>query len=187
MADITQDITPNVEGTVAHDAADSGNPVKVGLKAVDHGANPTAVAANDRTDWYANRHGIPFVICGHMNVETKEFGDFTTGQTDTALVTVGAGNKIVVTYAAVMLDVDTTVTASFRLGFGTATLPTLSTSGVDRVFLSHPGLAAGSGIVSGTGAGIIGQGDDNEDLRLTSDVPTGGALRVMVTYYVVPA
>lgn len=42
-------------GNVAHDAADSGNPLKIGFKA--RTANPTAVAANDRTDAYADTVG----------------------------------------------------------------------------------------------------------------------------------
>jgi len=47
------DITVSTSGAgdVAHDAADSGNPVKIGGKA--RTANPTAVAANDRVDgWF---------------------------------------------------------------------------------------------------------------------------------------
>jgi hypothetical protein len=42
-------------GNVAHDGADSGNPIKVGFKALD--SKPTAVAAADRTDAYATLDG----------------------------------------------------------------------------------------------------------------------------------
>jgi len=42
-------------GNTAHDAADAGNPVKIGFKA--RTANPTAVAANDRTDAYSDTVG----------------------------------------------------------------------------------------------------------------------------------
>ena len=38
----------STQGNIAHDAVDSGNPIKVGAKAVAHGSNPTAVAAADR-------------------------------------------------------------------------------------------------------------------------------------------
>lgn len=41
-------VTQPVAGDIAHDAADSGNPVKQGFKA--YSANPTAVATADRAD-----------------------------------------------------------------------------------------------------------------------------------------
>jgi len=59
-------------GDVAHDGVDSGNPVKTGAVAIAHGTNPTAVAAADRTNLYANRAGIPFVMGGHPNIITLE-------------------------------------------------------------------------------------------------------------------
>jgi hypothetical protein len=171
-------------GNVAHDAVDSGNPVKTGAKAISHGSNPTAVAAADRTDLYANRHGVPFSIGGHPNTITTEF-HFTTAQTDQALVTVGAGSIIVVTKCSATLSNATTVTVGVRVGLAAATLPAASSAGVTGMVLTHPGLAAGSGIVEGNGSGIIGRGADGEDLRLTSDVPTSGSLRVLVTYYTI--
>jgi len=169
----------NTAGDVAHDSADSGNPVKVGLVAIAHGSNPTAVTAADRSNWYASRHGIPFVIGGHMNVVTIEAA-YTTAQTDTAIVTVGAGAKIVVTQIQAVVDNANTVATAIRVGFGTANTPT--TTGV---VLTHPGIAPGSGVSRGDGSGMLGIGADNEDLRVTSGVPTGGSLRVLVTYYTV--
>lgn len=44
-----------VAGDVAHDAADSGNPLKIGGKA--RTSLPTAVAADDRVDGYFDAHG----------------------------------------------------------------------------------------------------------------------------------
>jgi hypothetical protein len=44
----------NVEGDVAHDTADSGNPVKVGGVAVSGSATPTSVASGDRVRFIAN-------------------------------------------------------------------------------------------------------------------------------------
>jgi hypothetical protein len=184
-ATVTVDLGANNDvtatGSVAHDAADSGNPVKVGLKAIAHGTNPTAVAAADRTDWYANRAGIPFMIGGHPNVVTVR-ANYTTAQTNAAVVTVGAGVKIVVTRLTVTVDNACSVDVQCRIGFATATTPT--TTGV---VLSHPGIAAGSGVVEGSGAGILGIGADNEDLRITSEVPTGGSIDVVVSYYTVPS
>lgn len=166
-----------VHGGIAHDAADSGNPIKMGGKAVAH-STPTAVAAGDRTDWYFNRHGIPFVIGGHPNVVTLEAA-YTAAQTNTAIITISTGSIIVVTASEVTADNANTNDTGFRVGFGTASTPT--TTGVVS---SHPGVAAGGGVVKGNGSAIIGKGADNEDYRITSEDP-GGALRVVTTYYTI--
>ena len=166
-------------GSRAHDAVDADGPVKVGHVAIAHGTNPTAVAAADRTNWYANRAGIPFFIGGHPNIVTFEAA-YTAAQTDTAIVTVGAGAKVVVTQIQATCDNANTVDVGLRVGFGTANTPT--TTGV---VLTHPGIAAGSGISRGDGSGIIGVGADNEDLRITSEVPTTGSLRILVSYFTI--
>ena len=121
---------------------------------------------------------------GHPNIITEEF-TFTTAQTNFALVTVTGSNKIIVTLIDATLDVDTSVTVAVRVGFAAATLPSTTTAGVIGIVLSHPGIAAGSGIVRGTGAGMVGVGAAAEDLRLTSDVPTSGALRITVSYFII--
>jgi hypothetical protein len=156
-------------GNVAHDAVDSGNPLKVGYKTIAHGSNPTAVAAADRTDAYANRHGIPFMIGGHPNV-VVDSTNFTAAQTDTKLVTIAAGNKIIVTKASVYVDNACSVDVA-------ATITTTITK--------HPGIAAGSGFVEGSGSGIIAIGADDEDLIFTCEVPTGGSIQVNISYYTV--
>ncbi len=51
-----------VAGDVAHDAADSGNPVKMGGKA--RSTLPTAVAANDRVDAYLDVYGRQVIASG---------------------------------------------------------------------------------------------------------------------------
>lgn len=169
-----------IGGDLANDDADaSSKPVKIGAKALAHGANPTAVAAADRTNLYANRAGIPWVIGGHPNVITLEFA--TTGaETNTAIVTVSTGAIIVVTQIQAVTDEATTVGVGLRVGFATATTPT--TTGV---VLTHPGMVPGSGISRGDGSGIIGIGADNEDLRITSEAPTTGSLRILVSYYTI--
>ena len=166
-------------GNRDHDAVDAGEVVATGGQAIAHGANPTAVAAADRTRWYFNRAGIPFVMAGHPNIVTIR-ANATASQTDVALVTVGAGAKIVVTRCSVMADKANTVDVAARIGFGTVNTPT--TTGV---ILSHPGIAAGSGVVEGNGSGILGVGADNEDLRITSEVPTTGSIDVLVSYYTI--
>jgi len=166
-------------GNKAHDTVDSGNPLKIGFKAIAHGTNPAAVAVNDRTNWFANRHGIPWVIGGHPNIITLR-ANYTTAQTDAAIVTVAPGTKIVVTRCSVLVDNACSVDVQVRIGFATATTPTST-----GVILSHPGIAAGSGVVEGSGSGILGIGADNEDLRITSQVPTGGSIDVVVSYYTI--
>lgn len=170
-----------VIGNRAHDDVDAGGPVKLGAKAIAFGANPTAVAAADRTDLYANRAGVPFVLGGHPNIVTIE-AEYTAAQTNTAIVTVSSGLKIVVTAITAIVSAATTVTVGLRVGFAATTTPT--TTGV---VLTHPGILAlsGSGIGEGHGGGIIGVGADGEDLRITSDVPTTGALRVRVSYFTI--
>ena len=166
-------------GSRAHDAVDADGPVKVGHVAIAHGTNPTAVAAADRTNWYANRAGIPFVMGGHPNIVTIEAA-YTAAQTDTAIVTISTGLKIVVTQIQFTCDNANTVDVGFRVGFGTANTPT--TTGV---VLTHPGVAAGSGVSRGDGSGIIGVGADNEDLRITCEAPTTGSCRILASYYTI--
>ncbi len=189
-ATLTVDLGSNNDvtatGNVAHDAADSGNPVKLGHKAVDIGSNPTEVAASDRTDWYANRAGVPFVIGGHPNILNASINvtDADGAQTDTAIVTVGAGEAICVTHIAATCDNANTGDVQCRVGFGTANTPAEDAA---KQVLNHPGIAAGGGMVVGSGAGIIGQGAANEDLRITCEDPAGGSLSVNVSYFTIAA
>lgn len=173
------DPQPNVEGTIAHDGVDSGNPIKIGFRALAYGTNPTAVAAGDRSDWLCQRCGVPWVIGGHPNVVSVR-ANYTTVQTDAAIVTIGAGAKIVVTAVMVTADKANTVDVAVRIGFGATNTPTGT-----GVVAAHPGIEAGGGFVRGDGSGILGVGADGEDLRITSEVPTSGSIDVTVSYYTV--
>jgi len=186
-SDSTGQIIAN--GGVAHDGVDSGNPVKVGGKAIAHGTNPTAVAAADRTDWYFNRAGVPFVIGGHPNVQTIEaqVQDADGAQTDAAIVTVGAGTKIVVTRVTMSCDAGNTGPINAVVGFGTATMPSRAHTGVAGILHGFDGIPAGGGATFGDGSGILGVGADNEDLRMTMEDPAGGACSVSASYYTVPS
>jgi hypothetical protein len=168
-----------VHGTRAHDAVDGDNPVKLGHVAIAHGADPTAVAAGDRTDWYANRDGIPFMMGGHMNTITRR-DNFTGAETNTALVTVSGGTKIVVTQLMITADNANSVDVQARVGFAAVTTPTGA-----GVVGSHPGIPPGGGFTMGNGGGILGVGADGEDLRITSEVPTGGSIDVVTTYFLI--
>lgn len=172
---------------VDHDAADTDPRLGIGLRALAHGTNPTAVAASDRTVWYGNRAGIPFMIGGHPNVITLEsqVQDADGAQTNLALVTVGAGAKVVVTRASFKCSNANTVDVTAVLGFGTATIPARAHTGVTGIVASFDEIPAGGGSVEGSGAGILGIGADNEDLRLTMDDPVSGACVVNVSYYTI--
>jgi hypothetical protein len=172
-------VSQQVEGGVAHGATSVGNPLLMGAEAIAHGANPSAIAAGQRSKLYANRAGIPFVVGGHPNVVTIEVAASGT-TTDSAIVTVSTGTKIVVTQAQVITDNANTTFPQVRIGFGTTTTPT--TSGV---VLTHPGLPAGGGVSRGDGSGIIGIGADNEDLRWTTAASATAMVRALVSYYTI--
>lgn len=178
---IATDTEGNVRivGNRDHDAVDAGEVVGVGGVAIAHGTNPTAVAAADRTKWYFNRAGVPFVIGGHPNIVTIEAA-YTAAQTDQAIITVSGGTKIVVTEIQIMADNANSVDVGVRVGFAAATTPT--TTGV---VLTHPGIPSGGGVNVGDGSGIVGVGADGEDLRITSEVPTSGSIRVLVKYFTI--
>lgn len=174
-------------GNVAHDGVDSGNPVKVGAKAIAHGTNPTAVAAADRTDLYANRAGILWTIGGHPNAVTKEaqVEDADGAQTNAALVTVSAGTKIVVTRLSMSCDGGNTGPINAVVGFGTASVPARAHTGSTGVLHGFDGIPAGGGITIGDGSGILGVGADDEDLRFTMEDPAGGSCSISATYYTI--
>lgn len=181
----------SVTGDVAHDSPDAGEPVKVGMKAVDVGATPTAVTANDRTNWYATRAGVPFVLGGHPNTSTSGIiiTDANNAQTDLAVSpAIAAGTALVVTKLSVMADNANTVAVSVRIGFGAANTPaagTVAGSLSTAVILHHPGIAAGSGVIEGNGSGIVGIGASDQELRVTCGDPTGGNITILVTYFTI--
>ena len=162
-----------VVGNVAHDAVDVGNPVKMGARAVQYAITPTAVVSGDRTDLYSSIHGFQFIQPGHPNAITIEAA-YTGAQTDTAIITVASGTRIIATGCDATCDNANTVDVGVRIGFGPTNTPT--TTGV---FLSHPGIAPGSGIVK-TGYWV---GGDGADVRITCEVPTGGSIRAVVNYF----
>lgn len=172
----------SVSGDVAHDGADAGEPVKLGMKAIALKANPTEVAANDRTNWYADVSGVPFVLGGHPNIlsQSLQVTDADGAQTDAAIITAGANVAVVVTKVSVMADNANTVDVSVRIGFGTANTPAADAA---QVILFHPGIAPGSGVVEGSGSGILGIGASNEDVRVTCEDPVTGSINIIVTYF----
>ena len=173
--------------TVDHDAVDQAATMAVGFRAIAFGANPTAVAAADRTAGYANRAGVPFVLGGHPNTITREaqIEDADGAQTNAAIVTVSAGTKIVVTQVGAHCDGSTTAPTNIVVGFGTATLAARAAGGTSGILAGFDGVPAGGGMVKGNGAGVIGVGADDEDIRITTEDPAGGACSVEVSYFTI--
>lgn len=171
---------------VGHDGVDSGSPIKLGFRALAHGTNPTAVAAADRTDWLANRAGIPWVIAGHPNIISRANVILASdgAQTNAALVSVSAGSKIVLTSIAVAMDARNTVNTQVRIGFGTASVPAAALAGTNAIVL-HGFFGPGGGRQKGASSGIVAIGADDEDLRITCDSPTSGAVYVDYSYYTI--
>jgi len=168
-------------GDVNSGGADSGGPLKVGMKALPFGTTPDTSSAaggvgeNDRVNWYANRHGIPWVLGGHMNAFRLTRKD-TAAQTDAVLQSVTAGLKAVITMLSVYCDKANSVDVQGLVEFD---------DGSDVRIAEHPGIAAGSGFVEGNGGGIVAIGADGQDVLWTCEVPTGGNVTVHVTGFLI--
>lgn len=171
-----------VQGDVAHDTADAGNPVLLGGRGVNHAATPTPVDSADRVRWLFNRHGIPFVLGGHPQIKCGVFSVTTSKSQNAIIAAQGTNTRIVVTQCHVTLDGSDTNIVAVAVGFGVgATVQ--ATQAYGRI-LSHSGLTAGGGIVVGDGSGIIGIGGKNESLDITCDAPSNGML-VGFTYFTI--
>lgn len=121
-----------------------------------------------------------------IRTTTKEWV-FVSAQTDLAIVTIDSTHRGVVTYAQSTCSNSNTGDVSLRVGFATATLPTISNdsaTGGGGVFMSHPGIAKGGGMVVANGGAPVTAGAADEDIRVTCSAATGGALRLVLTYWV---
>lgn len=130
-------------GDVAHDAADSGAPIKVGAKAETSPKGITLVADADRTDLYADADGVLMV---KLNTSGADFISERVSNTDGASTafsnfTAVAGTKNAITTLSVFrTDAGTTlIYVDFRDG----------TAGA--VLYSLPIPAGGGVVVSGAG------------------------------------
>ena len=177
----------SVQGNVAHDAADSGNPVGIGLNAAEYNTDPPQISADgDRVRAIATPQGIQWALGGHPNITSREY--MTTGaQTDDPIIdTIASGSQIIITEIEVLVSAAGSTTPQVRIGFGPTVVPAEPTTGntADGIVISHPGIAAGSGVVRGNGSGVVAVGGDANELRITNAVPTGGKITVVVSYYI---
>lgn len=121
-------VTPG--GNVAHDAADSGNPVKVGGKATS--GLPAEVSSGDRADLVTDLHGrlLTAQITPAMQI-SKPFR-YTSAQTGTNLWDPTSGKRIAITH--VLLGSGATTAGRLILWFG-ANGDTTYTAGTDQLIL----------------------------------------------------
>lgn len=104
----------NIEGDVANDGADSGNPLKIGGRAQDPWAQPEEVADNDRVDALFDENGYQRVR-GDLDPKYADINDSTSGN-NTIIAAAGAGKRIAVWAVAVVSD--GTVDVRFEDGAG---------------------------------------------------------------------
>lgn len=119
-------------GTVAHDAVDSGAPVKVGGRAIN--AEITAIANNDRSDFVTDLAG-KLIVLPYANPENFVSGAITaamTGTTSTSLIAAPAAGlrnyltTIIVSNAHATVGTDVVI----QDGSGGATLATIPAAAV---------------------------------------------------------
>ncbi|MEE8307076.1 MAG: hypothetical protein V3R81_07405, partial [Gammaproteobacteria bacterium] len=106
----------NAAGDIAHDAADSGNPVKIGGKAVEtDGTDPGEVAEDDRSDIRTDMNGRVLVNTNHPN-NWYATGNWSTAQTDVS-VKAAPGANLHLYITDIILSTDTAM--NIRLEHGT--------------------------------------------------------------------
>lgn len=128
---------------VQHDNADSGNPHKIGAKAIASLSGATMVAAADRTDLYAGIDGV-LIIRPHCNLEDIVSGvaAITDGSSTSVIAAQGAGVKTYVTSVTIANTSATDVTVDLRDGTAGSvkwTFPVPNLGGVTHTF--NPPLA----------------------------------------------
>ena len=157
----------NVEGDVAHDAGDSGNPVKVGAKAAN--ALPTAVANNDRTNNISDLFGRQLVNHIDAGMQVWKSVNVTTTQTGTDVWTPTSGKRIAITYLAISSY--GTTGARVILWFG-ANADTTYTAGTDQLIWAGsfaPSATAKPGMVLPLGLSPIYAVTADHEIHLTTD------------------
>lgn len=135
----------SVSGDVAHDAADAGEPVKIGAKATAGQSGATMVAAGDRTDLAADIDGVQIVRPVSLSDVLSEAISNTDGAS-TACSTFGAasGKKNVITCIHI-----------FRDDAGTTPIRVDFRDGTGGSVIYRAVIPAGGGAVIGTGAAPI--------------------------------
>jgi hypothetical protein len=131
---------------VAHDAADAGNPLKVGAKATSSIIGQTPVANNDRTNLFAGLDGVQ-IVRPHANLEDRIVGDVAiTDGSSTALgggfAAAGSGVRVCATTLIIGNSSATNLDVDIRDGAGGSVLlnnvPAAANQGGAVIPLSTP-------------------------------------------------
>lgn len=159
-----------IQGDVAHDTADAGNPVKVG--GVAAATFPTAVAAGDRVQAHFDVHGhlgvwsVPHEMGGLAL--TSKTAQYSAAQTGTALWTPAAGKKVVITSYQIQSGGTTAGTCIIWYG---ASADTTYTRGTDKALFDGefvPSATYKPGVALAGGSVPLGLGANDEVLRVTT-------------------
>lgn len=115
-----------VGGNVAHDGADSGNPIKLGLKATSSLSALTMVATADRTDAFGGLDGVQ-ITRPHSNLEDRVSGvvGVTDGSSTSLVAAQGSGIRYCATTFVVSNSSTSNVTVDIRDGTAGAVLMTI--------------------------------------------------------------
>jgi hypothetical protein len=166
----------NIEGDVAHDSVDSGNPVKIGFQAEN--SFPTAVATGDRTNGISDLFGRQLVAHVDAGMQVWKGANYSTQQTGADIWTPSAGKKICITYLAVSSYATTTGRVILWLG---ASGDTTYTAGTDQLVWAGsfaPSANAKPGAIISLPYGITAATADHR-LKITTDA----AISLDITVY----
>lgn len=94
-------------GDIAHDAADSGSPLKVGGQA--RTTNPTAVADADRSNFITDKLGKQVVVGSIRDLKTTQQTTITSSTSETTVLTAVASTFLDV-YGVIVTNTSATVT-----------------------------------------------------------------------------
>jgi hypothetical protein len=116
---------------------------------------------------------------------------FDAAQTDKALLNsdgsalVTSDQQMAITYCKAVCARNNTVNVSAMVAFAATTIPTItvnSSNGQPGFALNHGGIAPGGGEVNGTGEAAIATGAAGVGPRFTCSAPTGGDIRLIISY-----
>lgn len=166
----------NIEGDVAHDTVDSGNPVKIGFQA--ESSLPGAVATGDRANGISDVFGRQLVAHTDAGMQVWKGANYVTQQTGTDIWTPSAGKKICITYLAISSYATTTGRVILWMG---ASGDTTYTAGTDQLIWAGsfaPSANAKPGAIISLPFGITAVTADHR-LKITSDA----AISLDITVY----
>jgi hypothetical protein len=161
---------------VAHDAADSGNPVKTGAKALS--AMPAAVAANDRANNVSDLYGRQLVSHIDPGMFVTKQVEATSTQTGTTIWDPTSGKKIAVT--GYQIGTGGTTAALVTIWFGDNADVTF-TQGTDQVLFRGtltPTATSTPGVISNLASPVFCTTADRE-LHYT----TSAGITIYITIY----